>query len=479
MRYILILIITFLGVTNLFAKDLNIIRSQVYEYALDENDFYGINGGIITPDNNMILIGAEQLAVNGFYSNILLMKINPFGDTLWTKRIGSILTNDVGINIIKTSDGNFVALCIIQFDGNFARMRLYKLDQYGNIIWNKTYLAETEFTYSRDLVEASDGGLIISGMSDQDIFVFKTGANGDSLWASYFGTDYDDFGDGLVATSDGGAVVAGRVSSAGVKNDSLIAIRVDSLGNQVWSQTFPFNGGNDFWGRIGIVKDNYGDMILAASVDSGYALGLYKFTDYGDTIWSTKISTPIQAMIQGYAPGNDNSIWLTGTLLTNGTIVAHIDTYGDTASIAQIGTSDFTSGTYIRQIANGDIYVGGKYKISNMYFMTLNEMTLSGYADNDPVLPDRANLYQNRPNPFNLSTEIEYSIESHSHVSIFIFNTLGQKVRTLVDQTKPAGVYSIVWNGSNDHGQTVASGVYYYQIVVDNHSQSKKMLLLK
>jgi hypothetical protein len=96
--------------------------------------------------------------------------------------------------------------------------------------------------------------------------------------------------------------------------------------------------------------------------------------------------------------------------------------------------------------------------------------------------PQFANrLAQNYPNPFNPSTTIEYSIKERAHVSLKIYNVAGQLVRTLVnkDQIPTAEGFTARWNGRNDAGTPVSSGVYFYKLVTKNFTQTKKMVLLK
>lgn len=96
-----------------------------------------------------------------------------------------------------------------------------------------------------------------------------------------------------------------------------------------------------------------------------------------------------------------------------------------------------------------------------------------------PSLPTSYVLEQNKPNPFNPETSIDFAIPRSGHVSIEIFNTLGQKVKTLVDEPLTAGVKRVRWDGHDDRGKEVASGVYFYRMTVNDFTQSKKMLLLK
>ena len=99
--------------------------------------------------------------------------------------------------------------------------------------------------------------------------------------------------------------------------------------------------------------------------------------------------------------------------------------------------------------------------------------------DNNGALPTEFHLAQNYPNPFNPSTVIEYSVPTASHVTVSIYNALGRLVETLADESKSAGTYTVIWNGTDSNGRSAASGVYFYRVSADEFTESKKMLLLK
>jgi FlgD Ig-like domain len=86
---------------------------------------------------------------------------------------------------------------------------------------------------------------------------------------------------------------------------------------------------------------------------------------------------------------------------------------------------------------------------------------------------------QNYPNPFNPSTTIEFTVRERSKVSLKIYNVAGQLVRTLVDGDRaPGAVHKVAWDGRNDAGTTVSSGVYFYKLVTSDFTQTRKMVLL-
>ncbi len=90
-----------------------------------------------------------------------------------------------------------------------------------------------------------------------------------------------------------------------------------------------------------------------------------------------------------------------------------------------------------------------------------------------------SSLAQNTPNPFNPTTLIRYDISAREHVTLAVYDANGRLVRTLVDETRPIGRSEVVWDGRNDSGTSVGSGVYFYRLDAGKFSESRKMVLLK
>jgi len=94
-------------------------------------------------------------------------------------------------------------------------------------------------------------------------------------------------------------------------------------------------------------------------------------------------------------------------------------------------------------------------------------------------VPREFQLAQNYPNPFNAQTTIEYTISRPGHVSLKVFNSTGQLVRTLVNDYRPINRYALTWDGTDEGGRPVASGVYFCQLMAGEYNQTMKMSLLK
>jgi hypothetical protein len=98
----------------------------------------------------------------------------------------------------------------------------------------------------------------------------------------------------------------------------------------------------------------------------------------------------------------------------------------------------------------------------------------SGYST-----PDAFGLSQNYPNPFNPETEISYVLPKACQIDLSVYNLLGQKVRMLVHEFQSAGLKNVKWDGKDEYGIGVASGVYFYKIKAGEFTQSKKMVMLR
>ncbi|MEW6016184.1 MAG: S8 family serine peptidase [Candidatus Zixiibacteriota bacterium] len=100
-------------------------------------------------------------------------------------------------------------------------------------------------------------------------------------------------------------------------------------------------------------------------------------------------------------------------------------------------------------------------------------------SENETLLPSGFSLSQNRPNPFNSSTALTFTLPRKEHLALTIYDILGRPVRTLLDRPLSAGRYEVRWDGLTDKGQPTASGVYLYRIKTSSFAVTRKMVLMK
>ncbi len=129
-----------------------------------------------------------------------------------------------------------------------------------------------------------------------------------------------------------------------------------------------------------------------------------------------------------------------------------------------------------------DTYAGRSVRftgVSDVTSLVFDGSVVSIDADPDLLLPQAFSLDANYPNPFNPSTTIRYALPIAADVELAVFNTLGQRVATLIDDRQAAGYKTAVWNGTDDTGNEVASGIYIYRLTAESFRKSAKMMLMK
>jgi hypothetical protein len=163
-------------------------------------------------------------------------------------------------------------------------------------------------------------------------------------------------------------------------------------------------------------------------------------------------------------------------------------TYVDFRGMGLVFDSDFHLGyTYRSQypVILGDspllagrskVFSGGSWTAAttDFYFRAVVDYNLVGIEDQNSGLPYKFALHQNYPNPFNARTTVEYSISTPGHVNLTVYNLLGQRVVTLVDDNRAAGEYSETWDATS-----ISSGIYFVRLQSGESSRRMKMLLLK
>gem|GEM_PF-2760574 len=139
---------------------------------------------------------------------------------------------------------------------------------------------------------------------------------------------------------------------------------------------------------------------------------------------------------------------------------------------------------------NGAINSTDEVTIESIQMQSMQDITDTLYMDllvergkftglEEMALPERFALHQNYPNPFNPTTTISYDLPQQSQVRLIVYNAIGQRVADLVNKDQAPGYYSLQWNGRDNFGNTVSSGVYFYRIITPGFTASHKMLFVK
>jgi hypothetical protein len=134
-------------------------------------------------------------------------------------------------------------------------------------------------------------------------------------------------------------------------------------------------------------------------------------------------------------------------------------------------------GRLIRILISGT--VEETFYLDDMELIAATPQPTAAVESGETILPSGYVLSQNFPNPFNPQTTIRYDLPEAGNVRLVVYNPVGQRIRTLVDERQSKGIYATVWDGRDDIGRDVASGVYVYSLWTDRKSEMRRMVLIR
>lgn len=237
-------------------------------------------------------IGALDVTI---HADVWLMKVDSNGDSLWSHSFGEDSLDERGVWLVETADSGYVVAGYRGFslEAYNSEVLLLKTDSDGNLQWLETYNPDpTMFGwglgYSVD--QTADSGYIITGYAqdentaNRDLYLIKTDADGDSLWARTYGGEYDEFGWSVEETSDSGFIIAGYTESFGDAGTNFWLLKTDSDGDSLWARTYGGEIGG--WGFHAHQTTDGGYILSGWFHGNGGDAWLLKTDEYGDTSWT-------------------------------------------------------------------------------------------------------------------------------------------------------------------------------------------------
>jgi hypothetical protein len=363
--------------------------------------------------------------------------------------------------------------------------RLIKYNSLGTQQWTQSYQGAEELDDNFNAVAMdAAGNVYAAGYSyegftpDYDYLTIKYNPNGDELWVRKYDGNANgfDFASAIAVDIAGNSYVTGAGHEAGTNYD-IITVKYNSSGVQQWAKYFPGPAG-----ASAIITDDSGNVIVTGSwvaFTEGRNFVTIKYSPDGTQKWAQSYNGPENTQdfsssvavdslgnlyIGGYSAGNGSEFDIVSVKYSNTGVQQWVQRY--------IGSENNNfSPVTIKLDGGNNVYVSGT---SANNYVTIKYSQPVGVNSVSDQIPEKFSLRQNYPNPFNPVTHLEFGISDLGFVSLKIYNILGKEVETLLNENKSAGTYSVEWNASE-----FPSGIYFYELKINEFSETRKMLLLK
>jgi hypothetical protein len=493
-----------------------------YEYATSINQ---------TSDGGYILAGMS--ATGGvFTSDMFIVKLSSSGTYQWSKTYGGS-HDEIAYSIIQTSDGGYAFAGYTNSYGPYNVFYILKIDSTGILQWSR--LIEETGTGSAvySVIQTTDGGFAMAGgftptgTGNYDMYIVKLNSSGSIQWTRTVGGTGDENANSIIQTSDGGFVAAGNTNSYGTGNYDMYIVKLNSSGTLQWSKTY---GGSSVENAYSIIKSSGGGFVIAGQTASFGAGGddiyLVKTDSLGNTCGNSTspsslygvsgtLNTPtVSVVTQNPTVTTPTYITGAGGILTTICIVGippaptlvspPNGSYNQPSTVRFIWNKSQYAVSYRIQIALDSLFgnfvvndtlsdstiVVANLQVNKYYWWHVNAKNVYGISPYSAIwkfgtfpvgvkeintdIPDRFNLYNNYPNPFNPVSKIKFDIAKTGNVKLIIYDVLGRELATLVNEQLKPGTYEAEFDGSN-----YPSGIYFYRLETPEFTNTKKMVLIK
>ncbi|MEK9135710.1 MAG: FlgD immunoglobulin-like domain containing protein [Bacteroidota bacterium] len=300
-------------------------------------------------------------------------------------------------------------------------------------------------------------------------FVNAIAVSGTNLFA---GTANFGVGDGVFLSTNNGT--SWTAVNTGLSNTSVLALALS--GTNLFAGTsggvFLSTNNGTSWTAVNTGLTNTTVFALAVS-----GTNLFAGTLAGGVFLSTNNGTSWTAVNSGLTNTDVRSLAVSGTNLFAGTggRGVFVSTNNGTSWVA--ANTGMPTNTRVVSLAVSGTNLFAGTGGSGVWRRPLSEMVSVRLSSDD--LPTEFSLEQNYPNPFNPETRIRFALSKTEPTQLDVFDILGRHVRSLVKEQLSAGDHEVVWDGQNDEGRSVASGVYLYRLVAGQSVNTKRMLLLR
>ncbi len=469
----------------------------------------------IQSNDNILVCGANYLLYNPQY----LVKYSPDGTLLYEANSG---INGMGFDVALTDDENPIVVGGVGHPNWTSDALLVKYNTTGDTLWT---IINTDY-FSSDLYDVSVDGednIIVTGQvqdeqGEEDILLIKYGqtpSGAEIIWTNIYnsGAAPPVIQEITDITNDQGGWV--RITWYPSPNDDVnssnpVALygiwrRIDNpslTGQGLYfkdSKEIITLAGWDGVGTVPAIQDTLYNFVAHTLVDSnstGINYSVFMITAHSqnpiDWIASEPDSGYSVDNIPPEAPYNvsgeyaNNNVVLNWNCLLNYPDFSHFSIYRDRTSGFEPNIDNLIGYSYVVNYIDTEIDTGTYYYVVSTFDVNDNQSSYSNEAEvytygvDNVVTPNTFFISNNYPNPFTINTEILYRLPVTSNVIIKIYDIRGRQVKLLINMCKEPGVYTERWDGNDDSGNNLSSGIYFYKMKAnDFESKLHKMILMK
>lgn len=362
-------------------------------------------------------------------------------------------------------------------------MRTIKYDRNGTQLWSVIYnvIAEKR-AYD---IEYKNGFVYVTGYSNTNsngyenyVTIKYNSTDGSEQWVRlYNGTGNSADEACCIAVDDSANVFVGGSSyGIGTSGYDYVTIKYNTLGNILWEKRYDSSGSSQTMN--GMVIDNLSNVLV-----TGQSYQTLKYSSSGVRLWVNNYYVPYSSSANSIAVDRHNNVYVTGRVqypppIRNDIVTIKYNDFGIQQWLIQYNSHfsnrDDRGNVILVDTLNNVFVAGGSGGITVAYdFITIKYNQVTGIQNLNELVKD-FELFQNYPNPFNSNTIIEFSIPLVSFVRLTVFDVLGIEVKSLVSQELKQGKYRISFNPAD-----LSSGIYFYKLITEKKSISKKLIFIK
>ncbi len=461
------------------------------------------HGYAITVDGtgNVYVTGRTWMGT-GSNNDIVTIKYNSFGDSLWVKKYNGAGSNhDEANSITVDASGNVyvtgTSFGTVSSHGLFQNYITIKYNSAGLQQWAAAYNGPgTDNDYAYSIAVDGSGNVYITGVSGggstgsgdtyDDYATLKYNSSGVMQWVSRYtgmgGTGLD-FAYQLKIDALGNVYVTGK-STGTTSGYDYATIKYNTGGTMMWVSRY--NGpDNDNDEAYSIALDRTGNVYVTGKSDGGastvFDIATVKYNSLGVQQWAGRYNGSSSMNDEGKAVTVDTAlnVYVTGYSTNPSTSqdfqTIKYNTLGSQqwemkyTNSGSAGSQDGAVSVFADN--SGNVYAAGS---SSLDYAVVKYSSVTGINPTTNETADKFELKQNYPNPFNPGTKISFKIADIGNVSLMVYDINGKEVEILINKQMLPGNYEVAFDASE-----LSSGIYFYELASGEFIQTKKMLLVK